>query len=103
MPPGLKLALGPILTQIAEMTLKIKQYGRNIQRMTQTEYAETQPMMSIHGVGHGKQQKPQRQQQKQKTPIRKNIDISDLLIQNAVTGWDGRGGPVSGVARGTNW
>jgi transposase len=52
MPPGLKLALGPILAQIAEMTLKIKQYDRDIQRMTQTEYAETQPMMTIHGVGH---------------------------------------------------
>ena len=52
MPPGLKLALDPILAQIAEMTLKIKQYDREIQRMTQTEYAETQPMMTIHGVGH---------------------------------------------------
>jgi transposase len=52
MPPGLKLALGPILAQIAEMTLKIKQYDRDIQRMTQTEYAETQSMMTIHGVGH---------------------------------------------------
>jgi transposase len=52
MPPGLRLALGPILAQIAEMTLKIKQYDREIQRMTQTEYAETQPMMTIHGVGH---------------------------------------------------
>ncbi len=52
MPPGLKLALGPILTQIAEMTLNIKQYDRDIQRMTQTEYVETQAMMTIHGVGH---------------------------------------------------
>lgn len=52
MPPGLKLALGPILAQIAAMTLKIKQYDRQIQRMTQTEYAETQPVMTIHGVGH---------------------------------------------------
>ncbi len=43
MPPGLMLALGPILTQIAEMTLKIKQYDREIQRLTRTEYAETQP------------------------------------------------------------
>ena len=51
MPPGLKLALGPILAQIAEMTLKIKQYDRDIQRMTQTEYAETQAMMTIHGSG----------------------------------------------------
>src|ERR1700728_312611 len=52
MPPGMKLALGPILAQIADMTLKIKQYDWDIQRMTQTEYAETQPMMTIHGVGH---------------------------------------------------
>jgi transposase len=52
MPPGLKLALSPVLEQIAEMTLKIKQYDREIQRMTQTEYAETQPLLTIHGVGH---------------------------------------------------
>jgi transposase len=52
MPPGLKLALGPVLEQIAAMTLKIKQYDREIQQMTQTEYPETQPMMTIHGVGH---------------------------------------------------
>ncbi len=52
MPPGLKLALGPILTQIAEMTLKIKQYDKDIQRLTQTEYVETQAMMTIHGIGH---------------------------------------------------
>jgi transposase len=52
MPPGLKLALGPVLEQIAAMTLKIKQYDREIQRMTQIEYAETQPLLTIHGVGH---------------------------------------------------
>jgi transposase len=51
MPPGLKLALGPVLEQIAAMTLKIKQYDREIQRMTQIEYAETQPMLTIHGIG----------------------------------------------------
>src|ERR1700728_171175 len=52
LPPRLKLALGPILAQIAEITLKIKQYDREIQHLTQTEYAETQAMMTIHGVGH---------------------------------------------------
>jgi transposase len=52
MPPGLKLALDPILAQIADMTQKIKQYDRDIQQMTQTEYTETQAMMTIHGVGH---------------------------------------------------
>jgi transposase len=52
MRPGLKLALGPVLEQIAAMTLQIKQYDREIQRMTQTEYAETQPRLTIHGIGH---------------------------------------------------
>ncbi|HEY2039791.1 MAG TPA: IS110 family transposase [Edaphobacter sp.] len=52
MPPGLQLALGPVLEQIAEMTVKIKHYDREIQRMTQTEYAETQPLLTFRGVGH---------------------------------------------------
>jgi hypothetical protein len=30
MPPGLAQALGPVLEQIAEMTIKIKQYDRQI-------------------------------------------------------------------------
>src|ERR1700744_587214 len=38
MPPGLAQALGPVLEQIAAMTLKIKQYDRQIQLLTQTEY-----------------------------------------------------------------
>jgi transposase len=38
MPFGLQQALGPVLQQIAEMTLKIKQYDRQIQLLTQTEY-----------------------------------------------------------------
>ena len=52
MPPGLQRALGPVLEQIAEMTIKIKQFDREIQRMTQIEYAETQPLLTIQGVGH---------------------------------------------------
>jgi len=32
MPPGLALALSPVLEQIAQMTLKIKQYDRQIQQ-----------------------------------------------------------------------
>ena len=52
LPPGLKLALDPLLALITEMTLKIKQYDREIQRLTQTEHAETQAMTTIHGVGH---------------------------------------------------
>jgi hypothetical protein len=34
------------------MTLQIKQYDLEIQRMTQTEHAETQPLLTIHGIGH---------------------------------------------------
>src|SRR5271156_3715679 len=52
MPPGLAQALGPVLEQIAEMTLKIKQYDRQIQQVGQTEYPETQALLKVHGVGH---------------------------------------------------
>jgi transposase len=52
MPPGLAQALGPVLQQIAEMTIKIKQYDRQIQQLTQTTYPETQALLKVHGVGH---------------------------------------------------
>jgi transposase len=35
MPPGLARALAPVLEQIAQMTLKIKQYDRLILELTQ--------------------------------------------------------------------
>jgi hypothetical protein len=35
MPPGLAQALGPVLQQIAEMTVKIKQYDLQIQQLGQ--------------------------------------------------------------------
>ena len=52
MPPGLVQALGPVLQQIAEMTVKIKLYDRQIQQLGQTEYPETQALLKVHGVGH---------------------------------------------------
>jgi transposase len=52
MPPGPAQALGPVLEQIAEMTIKIKQYDRQIQQLAQTEYPETQALLKVHGVGH---------------------------------------------------
>jgi transposase len=52
MPPGLGQALGPVLEQIAEMTVKIKQYDRQIQQLGQTEYPETQALLKVHGIGH---------------------------------------------------
>ena len=36
MPPGLAQAPGPLLHQIADMTVKIKQYDREIQKLTET-------------------------------------------------------------------
>jgi transposase len=52
MPPGLQQALGPVLQQIAEMTLKIKEYDRQLQQLTQTEYPETQALLKVQGVGY---------------------------------------------------
>src|ERR1700751_2872830 len=34
------------------MTLKIKQYDRQILELTQTEYPETQALLKVQGVGH---------------------------------------------------
>ena len=48
MPPGLAQALGPVLQQIAEMTLKIKHYDRQIQQLGQAEYPEMQALLKGH-------------------------------------------------------
>jgi hypothetical protein len=37
LPPTLGQALGPVLEQIAEMTVKIKQYELQIKKLTETE------------------------------------------------------------------
>ncbi len=51
LPPGLAVALGPVLEQIAAMTVKIQQYDRTIKRLTETEYQETQALLQVYGVG----------------------------------------------------
>jgi transposase len=51
LPPGLVQALGPVLQQIATMTVKIKQYDSAIKRLTETEYPETQALIQVYGVG----------------------------------------------------
>ena len=51
MPPALARALNPVLDQIAQMTLQIKQYDRQIQEVGQTEHPETQALQKVHGVG----------------------------------------------------
>ena len=52
MPPGLAVALSPLLHQIADMTVKIKEYDRAIKKLTETEYPETQALIKVYGVGH---------------------------------------------------
>lgn len=52
MPPGLAQALAPVLEQIALMTIKIKQYDRQIQELGQATYPETQALLKVYGVGH---------------------------------------------------
>ena len=52
LPPGLAEALGPILHQIADMTVKIEQYDREIQKLTETAYPETEALIKVYGVGH---------------------------------------------------
>ena len=51
MPPGLAVALSPVLDQIAQMTVKIEEYDRQIHNLTRTDYRETQALMTVHGVG----------------------------------------------------
>ena len=51
LPPSLAQALGPVLEQIAAMTVKIQQYDRTIKRLTETEYPETQALIQVYGVG----------------------------------------------------
>jgi hypothetical protein len=53
MPPGLPQALGPVLEQIAEMTLKIKQYDREIQQPKpkgKVTGLKGLPCLFLHGV-----------------------------------------------------
>ena len=51
LPPGLVQPLGPVLEQIADMTVKIKAYDRAIKQLTETEYPETQALLKVYGVG----------------------------------------------------
>ena len=47
LPPGLVQALGPVLEQIASLTVKIKHYDRLVKRLTETEYVETQSLIKV--------------------------------------------------------
>ena len=51
MPPTLAQALGPVIEQIAEMTVQIKQYELQIKKVTETDYPEAQALLKVYGVG----------------------------------------------------
>jgi transposase len=46
-PPEPVQALSPVLKQIAEMTLKLKRYDRQILELAQSEYPETQALLKV--------------------------------------------------------
>jgi transposase len=50
MPSGLAVALSSLLHQIADMTVKIKEYDRVIKELTETEFPETQALIKMYGV-----------------------------------------------------
>jgi transposase len=50
LPSGLVEALGPVLEQIAAMTVKIKQYDRTIRHLREPQYTETQALLQVYGV-----------------------------------------------------
>src|SRR5260370_15508714 len=52
LPSGLAQALGHLRHQIADMTVKIKQYDREIQKLTETTYPATQPLIKIYSLPH---------------------------------------------------
>jgi transposase len=51
-PHGLAQGTWPSAPSIADMTVKVKQYHREIQRLTETDYPETQALVKVYGVGH---------------------------------------------------
>jgi transposase len=67
MRPGLQPALGPVLQQIAEITLKVKQYDRQIQLLTPTEYPETHALPKVQSGGYIIA--PRNEQQQRKRPV----------------------------------
>jgi transposase len=51
MPQGLAQALGPLIHQIAEISLKIKEYDKAIKQLNATQFPETQALTKVYGVG----------------------------------------------------
>jgi transposase len=50
-PPALAPALGPILEMLERINAQIRAYDREVERLAQTEYPETERMRQVTGVG----------------------------------------------------
>jgi transposase len=51
LPPELSSVLSPVLSTIAELDLRIEEYDRQIERMAEDRYPETQLLRQVPGVG----------------------------------------------------
>jgi transposase len=51
LPEALQAALGPVIEEIAQLTMKIRHYDRRIGRVTQQRYPETELLRQVDGVG----------------------------------------------------
>jgi transposase len=51
MPSRLAQALGPLIHQIADISVKIKEYDKAIQQLNATQFPETQALTKVYGVG----------------------------------------------------
>lgn len=51
MPAELVSALGPVLETIAELTVRIRAYDRELERLCAQQYPETQRLRQVAGVG----------------------------------------------------
>lgn len=50
-PPSLRPALSPILELLEQMTAQIRGYDREVNRLADTQYAETKGMRQVAGIG----------------------------------------------------
>ncbi len=51
LPEALQAALGPVIEEIAQLTVKIRHYDRRIGRVTKQRYPETELLRQVDGVG----------------------------------------------------
>jgi hypothetical protein len=51
MPQGLAQALGPFIHQIAEISVKVKEYDKAFKLLNAAQFPETRALTKVYGVG----------------------------------------------------